>query len=1734
MMLAKSVQDKNNKNCIFVLGMHRSGTSALTGVLNLLGFDLGRTMMTIDTSQNSKGFFENFHVHRINEKIFKENNYSWDSFFPFPLKEINQEKYNQYKEEIKSVIKSEFANNHEKIAIKDPRICLLFPIWKEAMIELGWNIYTISIIRHPIDVAKSLKKRNNFSHEKSFLIQLNYLFNAEFNSRDNKRSYLLYQSLLSEPVQILEKLNQQLGLPLFENTDTSKIEDFLENSLNHYNSKDKDIFLLSPLYSFLNDLTRSNCKEKVVIRKIDRLNSTYINALPIINYKPSNTAFEKKINSNQSIRQNYFAQVFLDIGKGFQESDSIKMEINSKTTLIEFRLDKFKKIKNIRFDPCNHIGLIQFKDIILKFDNHKIHKVKFKSNALADLGEDTYLFDTDDSNLRLEYEFDEDPILLTVKVAFQAIGKKAYKLIVSNYKHKVKKLQKLLTDSEKDVKDYANRIDNLLTAKLSSDEDIDLIAQKENDIKLLEHLVAQKELLLDEITKTHERQLSLLNDLLSVKDKEILHYKTNLETRAIHIKEVEEKIKSSNINLDIKNELISKKNIELGEIVNKLQQANAQLKLKEDYIEQILFQYDNTKNENDHLNTTIDKRETLIQQIQTELNNSSNENIHLKNIVADKENHINEIQTQLNNFLNENTHLKNVISEKDDKTHDIQTQLHNSTNENTHLKNIIADRENNINSIQVRLDTSVNENTHLKITIDEKQKALDDSEETLLRLKDKNSELDNKLEEHKQVIENNKISLQNYFSESEAFKKTILNKETIINLKQDTIEALHDENDKLKSVIDHHNDVLNEKQLQLDDLYSENNDLKNVINKNKKLIVEKQGMINFIADEKDQLLSKLSNREYVIRDTQDQINITKQKLAQSHKTIIEREKANSDLLQTNNHLLEDKKNLTDQLSNVLQEKTNLTKVIEKNDQLLEQYHKEIELRGKNTDDIRASFSYRLGRTITFPVRFIYDRFFLFESEAPSQGTRNWLIWNLIKESIKNPVKAFKNINSKNINTLRKALQNESPAIIKKNFDNLLSQESEGVQPNSPQIISTNNELKSLATELASSNIKIKGNETDSIILICDSINSTMHKLEINGWSISPDGIDHIAFYSGGILLGKANYGLPRPDVAQQFPQIKNSNGAGFRFITMKEYLLNGDIEIKSFDLNGNYKTLLKKDSYLTLDQQYAKFQEKNNSEDYSRQIVEGIKKFKTSPLISIIISIQDTPKLYLDKMINSLLSQYYKNYEIIIENSSNNQSIIDFLQKVDEKHDHVNITFNSSKDSISESTNNALNKATGEYVLFINSGDELSPDALFHFVSKINTNPTVDLIYSDEDQISKDFSLTNPHFKSDFNPDMLLSLNYIGDFFVVKNFIGKKLNWFNDKYGSSFKYDFLLRVSYISKNIEHISKVLYHKRNDLRASNEKNKDIEVLNDYISRTKIDASISTGLVPNSYRLKRKIKSKKLVSIVIPFKDDIETLKTCINSVFEKTYYKNFELILVSNSSKEKETFDYLNTFKRNKQVKVYEYNIPFNYSKICNWGVTQSKGDYILLLNNDIEVINRGWLSSMVEHAQRKEVGAVGSKLLYPDGTIQHAGVILNLGGLAAHCHKYFPDSAPGYFSRANIIQNLSICTAACLLLRREVFNEVNGLDEENLGVAFNDVDLCMKIREKDYLIVYTPFSKLYHYESKSRGLDDTPEKRERSKKEISFFRDKWKKHLDNGDPYYNKNLTLTKKDFSLNI
>ena len=540
--------------------------------------------------------------------------------------------------------------------------------------------------------------------------------------------------------------------------------------------------------------------------------------------------------------------------------------------------------------------------------------------------------------------------------------------------------------------------------------------------------------------------------------------------------------------------------------------------------------------------------------------------------------------------------------------------------------------------------------------------------------------------------------------------------------------------------------------------------------------------------------------------------------------------------------------------------------------------------------------------------------------------------------------------------------------------------------------------------------------------------------------------------------------------------------------------------------------------------------------------------FKYNPKISIITPVYNVDKIWLEKAINSVASQIYENWELcLVDDASTKENTKKTLDEFQRKDNRIKVKYLKDNHGISEASNEALTLSTGEFIGLMDHDDELAINALYEVVKLLQEHPDADMIYSDEDKMDTKGKRCDPYFKPDWSPDLFLSNMYVSHFGIYRKNIVEKIGGFRKGCEGSQDYDLILRFTEKTTQIYHIPKILYHWRKipgstAVRYEAKGYADINAvraLEDALVRRNMNGNVVSGKFPSSFRIKREIKGEPKICIIIPTKDRVETLKTCIESILEKTSYDNYEIVIVDNNSKDDAAIDYLNTIRKVPKIITISYWKTFNFSDINNFAAKQLDSEYILFLNNDTEVISGEWLTAMLEHAQREDVGAVGCKLLYSNNTIQHAGVILGITGtpgqvgVAGHSHKHLPNAAHGYFGRPHIIHNVSAVTAACMMLRKDVFKEVGGFDE-NLAVAFNDVDLCLKIRDKGYLIVYTPYAELYHHESLSRGYEDTPEKQERFLKEVGYVREKWGEIIDEGDPYYNPNLTLSKEDFSIQI
>lgn len=548
-----------------------------------------------------------------------------------------------------------------------------------------------------------------------------------------------------------------------------------------------------------------------------------------------------------------------------------------------------------------------------------------------------------------------------------------------------------------------------------------------------------------------------------------------------------------------------------------------------------------------------------------------------------------------------------------------------------------------------------------------------------------------------------------------------------------------------------------------------------------------------------------------------------------------------------------------------------------------------------------------------------------------------------------------------------------------------------------------------------------------------------------------------------------------------------------------------------------------------------------SNEELERQRQE---RFDYMPKFSIVIPVYKTPERYLKEMLDSILAQTYAKWEVCVaDGSPRGESVERVLRRYAEKDRRFKYVILGENKGISGNTNAAIDMADGDFIVLADHDDMMTPDALYECAKKINENPECDVLYSDEDKLDMDGgALFDPHFKPDFNIDLLRSVNYICHLFVVSHELAAEVGGFCHEFDGAQDYDFIFRcVEHAgAEKIHHIPKILYHWRchEDSTSENPESKlyafdaGQRAVQAHYDRIGVKVEVSKGEFLGLYRTKFLRDYDPLISIIIPNKDHIDDLKRCIDSIEAKSTYTNYEYIIVENNSEEKETFAYYEQLEAvNPKVHVVYYKGHFNYSAINNFGVQYAKGEYFLLLNNDTEIINDDCLEELLGYCTREDVGAVGARLYYEDDTIQHAGVVIGFGGIAGHCFVQQKRGFTGYCHRIICAQDYSAVTAACMMVKREAFEKVGGLSEE-LQVAFNDIDFCMKLRQAGYLIVYNPYAELYHYESKSRGLEDTPEKVARFNQEIATFEKRWPDILKNGDPFYNPNLTLDSQDFSL--
>ena len=537
-----------------------------------------------------------------------------------------------------------------------------------------------------------------------------------------------------------------------------------------------------------------------------------------------------------------------------------------------------------------------------------------------------------------------------------------------------------------------------------------------------------------------------------------------------------------------------------------------------------------------------------------------------------------------------------------------------------------------------------------------------------------------------------------------------------------------------------------------------------------------------------------------------------------------------------------------------------------------------------------------------------------------------------------------------------------------------------------------------------------------------------------------------------------------------------------------------------------------------------------------------VHEFAYQPKISIVIPLYNTPLDFLRDIIDSVCAQSYVDWELCLADGSDNNTVKDFVRNNYGTEGRIIYEQLAENKGISENTNQALKLASGDFIMFSDHDDKLEPDALFLIVKEINMVKDVDIVYTDEDMVSmQGDDYYGPHFKPDFNLRMLEENNYICHIFVVRKEIVDRVGMLRSEYDGAQDYDMILRCVEIARQIRHIPKVLYHWRAHPQSTagdpSSKHYAYEAgraaVAAHYDRIGVKATVESTEAVGRYRTHFEIVGNPKVSILIPNKDHIEDLNTCVQSIIDKTSYSNYEIIIIENNSEDEKTAaGYEALITKHKNIRLIKYEGPFNYAAINNYGAKEASGEYLLFLNNDTEVINGEWLTELVQEAIHKDIGIVGGKLYYPDDTIQHAGVVIGLGGVAGHIFCGLDKDEIGYAHRNLTTQDVSAVTAACMLMKKSVFDKINGFDEQFV-VAYNDVDLCLRTKEAGYRVIFTPYAQVYHYESKTRGKEEG-EAAKRFIRERKLFCKRWGDLLKKGDPYYNINLTRVSPAASLRV
>jgi GT2 family glycosyltransferase len=659
------------------------------------------------------------------------------------------------------------------------------------------------------------------------------------------------------------------------------------------------------------------------------------------------------------------------------------------------------------------------------------------------------------------------------------------------------------------------------------------------------------------------------------------------------------------------------------------------------------------------------------------------------------------------------------------------------------------------------------------------------------------------------------------------------------------------------------------------------------------------------------------------------------------------------------------------------------------------------------------------------------------------------------------------------------------------------------------------------------------------------------QLKVTGWCFAISG-DEITEVRARVRKNffPARFGTPRPDIGLEYDNRPGALRSGF---SLQAIIPPGRSEfiMEARSGNGPWET------FFIYPVRGAIFREPSDGDagDYARwircydqlqrddlkRICEQIAKFHYSPLVSVLLPVYNSNLKWLRRAILSVQKQLYPHWELcIVDDASTDRKIWPFLQRCARQDRRIKLMRRTENGHISAASNDALRLTTGDFVALLDHDDELAPTAFYFVALALNKNRDLQLLYSDEDKLEEHNRRSEPYFKSDWNPELFLAQNFVSHLSVYRTDLIHRIGGFRVGFEGSQDYDLTLRCVELIRpeEIEHLPWVLYHWRagDQSTASNPTAKPYaqeaaqRAVQEHLKRTGIEGTVvpSHGVyLQTKYSLPNE---RPMVSIIIPTRDQASALKKCVYSIFEKTDYAAYELIVLDNESYDPEALEFLAELKKRDGVRVERIDDAFNYSRLNNRGVELSRGSFVALLNNDVEVLHADWLTEMVSRAMQPKVAMVGARLWYPNGTIQHGGVILGAGGIAGHAHAGLRRGEPGYFARAHLAQDVSAVTTACALVKREVYLQVGGFDE-NLAVTFNDVDLCLRLREAGYRILWTPYAELIHHESASRGFDNSAPKQVRFLAEVDYMKSKWGDKLQR-DPFYNPNLSLDEDLFTL--